>query len=84
MPDDPKDTIEFAIRSAFISYPKEDDPDWKPALDHREGMRIFGDGHHTGIASQGISDREEIVLTPRGKRKGRAWIVALQIARFRH
>ena len=27
MPDDPKDVIEFAIRSAFISYPKEDDPD---------------------------------------------------------
>jgi hypothetical protein len=29
MPDDPKDTIEFAIRSAFVSYPKEDDPDWR-------------------------------------------------------
>jgi len=28
MPDDPKDTIEFAIRTAFINYPKEDDPDW--------------------------------------------------------
>jgi hypothetical protein len=26
---DPKDTIEFAIRSAFVSYPREDDPDWK-------------------------------------------------------
>jgi hypothetical protein len=29
MPDDPKDVIEFAIRSAFVSYPKEDDPDWR-------------------------------------------------------
>jgi hypothetical protein len=27
--DDPKDVIEFAIRSAFLSYPKEDDPDWR-------------------------------------------------------
>ena len=27
--DDPKDTIEFAIRSAFVSYPKDGDPDWK-------------------------------------------------------
>jgi hypothetical protein len=26
MPDDPKEVIEFAIRSAFVSYPKEDDP----------------------------------------------------------
>jgi hypothetical protein len=29
MSDDPKDTIEFAIRSAFVNYPKEDDPDWR-------------------------------------------------------
>ena len=29
MSDDPKDVIEFAIRSAFVSYPKEDDPDWR-------------------------------------------------------
>jgi hypothetical protein len=29
MPDDPKDVVEAAIRSAFVSYPKEDDPDWK-------------------------------------------------------
>ncbi len=33
MPDDPKDVIkdviEFAIRSAFLNYPKEDDPNWK-------------------------------------------------------
>ena len=27
--DDPKDVIEFAIRSAFHSYPKEDDPEWR-------------------------------------------------------
>jgi hypothetical protein len=27
MPDDPNDTIGFAIRSAFVSYPKEDGPD---------------------------------------------------------
>ena len=29
MSDDPKDVIEFAIRSAFLYYPKEDDPDWR-------------------------------------------------------
>ena len=29
MSDDPIDVIEFAIRSAFVSYPKEDDPDWR-------------------------------------------------------
>jgi hypothetical protein len=29
MPDDPKDVTEFAIRSAFVSYPKDDDPDWR-------------------------------------------------------
>jgi hypothetical protein len=29
MSDDPKDVIELAIRSAFDSYPKEDDPDWR-------------------------------------------------------
>ncbi len=29
MSDDPKDTIESAIRSAFVGYPKEDDPDWR-------------------------------------------------------
>jgi len=27
MPNDPKDVIEFAIRSAFVAYPKEDDPE---------------------------------------------------------
>ena len=27
--DDPKDVIEFAIRSAFLNYPKEDDPNWR-------------------------------------------------------
>jgi len=27
--EDPKDTIEFAICSAFVSYPKEDDPEWR-------------------------------------------------------
>jgi hypothetical protein len=29
MPDDPGDVIEFAIRSAFVSYPKDDDSDWR-------------------------------------------------------
>jgi len=29
MSDDPKDVIEAAIRMAFDSYPKEDDPDWR-------------------------------------------------------
>jgi hypothetical protein len=29
MSDDPKDVIEAAIRLAFDSYPKEDDPDWR-------------------------------------------------------
>jgi hypothetical protein len=27
--DDPADIIAAAIRSAFVSYPKEDDPDWR-------------------------------------------------------
>ena len=29
MSDDPTDVIETAIRLAFDSYPKEDDPDWR-------------------------------------------------------
>ena len=29
MSDDPADVIKAAIRSAFVSYPKEDDPDWR-------------------------------------------------------
>jgi hypothetical protein len=29
MSDDLTDVIEAAIRSAFVSYPKEDDPDWR-------------------------------------------------------
>jgi hypothetical protein len=29
MSDDPKDVIEAAIRSAFVSYPREDEPDWR-------------------------------------------------------
>ena len=26
---DPADVIKAAIRSAFVSYPREDDPDWR-------------------------------------------------------
>ena len=29
MPDDAIDAIEAGIRSAFVSYPKDDDPDWR-------------------------------------------------------
>jgi hypothetical protein len=29
MADDPKDVVEPAIRSAFVNYPREDDPDWR-------------------------------------------------------
>jgi CheY-like chemotaxis protein len=29
MADEPQDVIEFAIRSAFVAYPQEDDPDWR-------------------------------------------------------
>jgi hypothetical protein len=29
MSDDPKDVVEAAIRSAFVSYPREDEPDWR-------------------------------------------------------
>lgn len=29
MPDDAIDAIEAGIRSAFISYPRDDDPDWR-------------------------------------------------------
>jgi hypothetical protein len=28
---DPAEVIRAAIRSAFVSYPKEDDPDWRGA-----------------------------------------------------
>ena len=28
MSDDPRDVIYSAIRSAFVKYPKEDDPTW--------------------------------------------------------
>jgi hypothetical protein len=31
MPDDPTDVISAAIRSAFVTYPREDDPDWRGA-----------------------------------------------------
>jgi hypothetical protein len=51
MSDDPKDVIEFAIRSAFDSYPKEDDPNWKPGLDQAEGMRAPGFGRNRRIIS---------------------------------
>jgi hypothetical protein len=29
MPDDAIDAIEAAIRLSFVSYPREDDPDWR-------------------------------------------------------
>ena len=29
MPDDAIDAIEAGIRSAFVSYPRDDDPDWR-------------------------------------------------------
>ena len=29
MSDDAIDTIETAIRLAFVSYPRDDDPDWR-------------------------------------------------------
>ena len=29
MPDNPIDVIQGAIRSAFTTYPREDDPDWR-------------------------------------------------------
>lgn len=32
MPDDTQDVIECAIRSAFVSYPEEDEPDWRSPL----------------------------------------------------
>jgi hypothetical protein len=28
MPNDPADIIKAAIQSAFVKYPREDDPDW--------------------------------------------------------
>jgi len=41
MSDDPKDVIEFAIRSAFLYYPKEDDPDWRSRIgSSRSNARI--------------------------------------------
>lgn len=29
MPDDAIDAIEAGIRSAFVNYPRDDDPDWR-------------------------------------------------------
>jgi hypothetical protein len=29
MSDDPREVVEAAIRSAFVSYPRDDDPDWR-------------------------------------------------------
>jgi hypothetical protein len=29
MSNDPEDVVQAAIRSAFVSYPREDDPDWR-------------------------------------------------------
>jgi hypothetical protein len=29
MSDNPMDIIEAALRSAFVAYPREDDPDWR-------------------------------------------------------
>lgn len=29
MPNDAIDAIEAGIRSAFVSYPRDDDPDWR-------------------------------------------------------
>ena len=54
MSDRPKDVIEAAIRSAFTSYPKEDDPDWRsPALEQARRVRALGAGHPAG-AGKGI------------------------------
>jgi hypothetical protein len=49
--DDPKDVIEFAVRSAFHSYPKGRRTGMaKAGLDQAEGMRAFGHGRNTRIA----------------------------------
>ena len=43
--DNPKDVIDAAIRSAFTSYPKEDDPDWRsPHWINARRVRAFGAG----------------------------------------
>ena len=41
MSDDPSEVIMAAIRSAFSSYPKEGDPDWRsPSWIIRKSVRI--------------------------------------------
>ena len=49
-----------AIRSAFVSYPKEGDPDW------RSPNWIMPEecAHLTRVGSKGLSDREEATCHP--------------------
>jgi hypothetical protein len=50
MPDDPKDTLEFTIRAAFVSCPKEDGPDWS-----RCGSGVCDTIHPGGIRRAGFA-----------------------------
>jgi hypothetical protein len=60
MTDAAADAIMAAIHSAFESYPKEGDPDWrKPQLDHAGGMRASDQSNNTRVGSQRLPDREE-------------------------
>jgi len=64
MSDDPKDVIEFAIRSAFLYYPKEDDPDWRSPHWIKPKECAFGHGRDTRITGQGVPNREELIRPP--------------------
>jgi hypothetical protein len=64
MSNDPQDVIEFAIRSAFVGYPKEDDPDWRsPHWIKPEECTHLAKLIITRIAGEGVSNREESNLT---------------------
>jgi hypothetical protein len=59
------DAIMSAIRSAFDSYPKEGDPEWRsPNWIMPEDMRAFDQCDTTRIGSSGLPDREEAKLIP--------------------
>lgn len=68
MPDDPQGVIEFAIRSAFVSYPKEDDPDWRSPhwITPKESAHLA-----TAVMLELQAKGFEIVRTSAPPRKGR-------------
>jgi hypothetical protein len=62
---DPSDVIMAAIHSAFDSYPKEGDPEWRsPNWIMPEECAHLTKMIIAGIGRSGLPDREEANLTP--------------------